>query len=43
MAQVLGLSRPSVVAIEQGRRQLSAVDLVLLAEWWHIKVEDLLP
>ena len=43
MAQVLGTSRATVVAIENGTRKLTAVELVLLADWWQIDVRELLP
>jgi DNA-binding XRE family transcriptional regulator len=43
VAQVLNVSRATVVAIEKGARKLTAVELVLLAEWWQIPVTELLP
>ncbi len=43
VAQVLGVHRVAVTEIEAGRRKLSAVELVLLAEWLGCPVTELLP
>jgi len=43
VAQVLGLHRPAVSEIEAGRRRLTAVELVLLAEFFGVHVTELLP
>jgi Helix-turn-helix len=43
IAQVLDLQRPAIAEIEAGRRKLTAVELVLLAEFYNVPVTELLP
>lgn len=43
LAEKVGLSRPTVTLIEQGKRKLSAEDIMIFCKALSCKYEDLLP
>lgn len=43
LAEVLNISRPSMVNIEKGRQRPSIYMLQLIAEYFNVEIESLLP
>ena len=43
LAQLLSLSRPSVVNIEKGKQKISVFDLIKISKFLNVELEEIIP